>query len=384
MPWGEVTRVSLREEFVQLALQSKVNKRELCRRFGISPKTGYKWLGRYQDEGKQGLIDRSRRPHRSPARTGTAIVEEVLRLRAESRNCWSGRKLARQLANHGGPQLAPSTINGIVWRAGLTDPVLSAAGAPWQRFQRDVPNELWQMDFKGHFALLDGHRCHPLTVLDDHSRFSVLLNACSDERAVTVRTSLTEAFRRCGLPGAMLMDNGPPWGYSDEHRWTALSLWLVRLGIKVTHGRAYHPQTQGKDERFHRTLQFELLRHINFTNLGHCQWEFDRFRDRYNLERPHDALSLDTPASRYRVSPIVFPETLPPIEYPDGLEVRKIQDDGRLHYRGQVFRVSKALRGFPVAVRPVAEADEQCEVLFCHQVIARIDLRQADITDVDD
>jgi transposase len=172
MPWGEVTRVSLREEFVQLAMQTDVNKRELCRRFGISPKTGYKWLRRYQGEGPQGLADRSRRPHRSPARTDESIAQEVIRLRAESLNCWSGRKLARQLGNHGGPQLAPSTINGILRRAGLIDPALSAAATPRQRFERGVPNELWQMDFKGHFALVDGLRCHPLTVLDDHSRFS--------------------------------------------------------------------------------------------------------------------------------------------------------------------------------------------------------------------
>lgn len=379
MPWGEVTRVSLREEFVQLAMQTDVNKREWCRRFGISPKTGYKWLRRYQREGVQGLADRSRRPHRSPSRTNEAIAQEVIRLRAESLNCWSGRKLARQLANHGGPQLAPSTINGILRRAGLIDPALSAAATPWQRFERGVPNELWQMDFKGHFALVDGQRCHPLTVLDDHSRFSVVLSACADERAETVRTAVTAAFRRCGLPGAMLMDNGAPWAACHEHSWTAFSLWLVRLGIKVCHGRAYHPQTQGKDERFHRTLKFELLRHFNFTSLAHCQCEFDRFRDRYNLERPHDALALDTPASRYRPSPIPFPETLPPIEYPAGLEVRKVQSGGRLSYRGREFHVSLALRGLPVALRPVPEADSQREVLFCHQAITRIDLNQPDV-----
>jgi len=360
-------------------MQTDVNKRELCRRFGISPKTGYKWVRRYQREGVQGLADRSRRPYRSPSRTNEAIAQEVIRLRAESLNCWSGRKLARQLANHGGPQLAPSTINGILRRAGLIDPALSAAATPWQRFERGVPNELWQMDFKGHFALVDGQRCHPLTVLDDHSRFSVVLSACADERAETVQTAVTAAFRRCGLPGAMLMDNGAPWAACHEHSWTAFSLWLVRLGIKVCHGRAYHPQTQGKDERFHRTLKFELLRHFNFTSLAHCQCEFDRFRDRYNLERPHDALALDTPASRYRPSPIPFPETLPLIEYPAGLEVRKVQSGGRLSYRGREFHVSLALRGLPVALRPVPEADSQREVLFCHQAITRIDLNQPDV-----
>jgi hypothetical protein len=150
-------------------------------------------------------------------------------------------------------------------------------------------------------------RCHPLTVLDDHSRFSVVLKACADERGETVREVLTSAFRRYGLPAAMLMDNGAPWGSDHDRPFTAFSLWLIQLGIRVAHGRAYHPQTQSKDERFHRTLKFEVLRHFNFTTLAHCQREFDHFRQRYNLLRPHDALGLATPASRYRPSPIPFP-----------------------------------------------------------------------------
>ena len=321
MPWREVTEMSLREEFVQLAMQAGSNRRELCRRFGISAKTGYKWLARYAGEGASGLQNRSRRPRRSPARTEADIERALIRLRQDSRNCWGARKLARLLADGGaGPRLAPSTVTGILRRAGLIGNQGSAASPRWQRFERSAPNELWQMDFKGNFPLLTRARCHPLTVLDDHSRFSLVLKACANERAETVRESLRAAFRRYGLPAEMLMDNGAPWGCDREHPFTALSLWLIRLGIRVTHGRPYHPQTQGKDERFHRTLKFELLRHFNFTTLSHCQQEFDRFRDRYNLRRPHDALGLATPASRYRPSPIAFTESLPPIDYPLGLE----------------------------------------------------------------
>src|SRR5260370_931080 len=149
----------------------------------------------------------------------------------------------------------------------------------------------------------------------------------------------------------MLMDNGSPWGAGGAQPFTGFSLWLIRLGIRVAHGRPYHPQTQGKDERLHRTLKFEVLRHFNFTSLEHCQREFDSFRDRYNLVRPHDALGLATPVSRYRPSPIPFPESLPPIEYPDDLEVRKVQAEGWFSYRGKAFRVSNALRGYPIALR---------------------------------
>ena len=373
MPWAEVTRVSLREEFVQLAMQANVNRRELCRRFGISPKTGYKWLARYTGAGPNGLGDRSRRPRRSPTRTIEEIAQRVIELRRESRNSWGGRKLAQLLADEGGPRLAPSTITGILRRAGLLDPAAAPGQHAWQRFEHVAPNALWQMDFKGYFPLLDQSCCHPLTVLDDHSRFAVLLKACADQRGATVQNALTSVFRRYGLPAAMLMDNGSPWGDRDLP-FTGLSLWLIRLGIRVSHGRPYHPQTQGKDERFHRTLKFEVLRHFNFTTLAHCQREFDRFRDRYNLRRPHDALNLATPGSRYRPSAIPFPETLPPIDYPPGLDVRKVQAEGWVSYRGYAFRVCKALRGLPVALRPAADADAQREVLFCHQVIARLDL----------
>ncbi len=374
MPWREVTRMSLREEFVQLAMQAGVNRRELCRRFGIAPKTGYKWLARHAQEGASGLADRSRRPRRSPARTAPEVEQRVIRLRRELRNSWGGRKLACLLQSQGGPALAPSTVTGILRRAGLLDSAAASGQRPFQRFERDAPNELWQMDFKGHFPLLSRGRCHPLTVLDDHSRFSVVLDACADERGETVRGALTSAFRRYGLPAAMLMDNGAPWGSDHDHPFTAFSLWLIRLGIRVAHGRAYHPQTQGKDERFHRTLKFEVLRHFNFTTLEHCQREFDHFRDRYNLVRPHDALGLATPASRYRPSPIPFPDCLPPVEYPSGLEVRKVQAEGWFSYRGKAFRVSKALRGWPIALRQSDACDARREVLFCHQLVALIDL----------
>lgn len=378
MPWREVTRMSSCEEFVKLAMQAGVNRRELCRRFGIAPKTGYKWLQRYAAEGSAGLKERSRRPRRSPLRTATVVEAQVVKLRHRMRGDWGGRKLARRLVAEGGPELAPSTITGILRRQGLLHQS-APPSRPFQRFEHEAPNQLLQMDFKGHFALLSGARCHPLTVLDDHSRFALVLKACADERAETVRAVLIDAFRRYGLPAQMLMDNGAPWGKDADHRFTALGLWLIRLGIKVSHGRPYHPQTQGKDERFHRTLKLEVLRHFNFSSLNHCQREFDAFRDRYNLVRPHDALGLATPASRYRPSPLAFPETLPPVEYPPGLELRKVQDKGWFSYRGKAFHVSKALRGYPVALRPTDASDSLREVLFCHQVVATIDLNHPEL-----
>ena len=192
------------------------------------------------------------------------------------------------------------------------------------------------MDFKGDFPI--GHRrCYPLTVLDDHSRFALAVQACLDQRRTTVERALRQIFERYGLPAEMLMDNGSPWG--KRHELTALALWLMGLGIRIIHGRSRHPQTHGKDERFHRTRKLEGLRHCQFVTLPQCQREFDRFRDCYHLVRPHQAIDLQVPASRYQPSPIAFPDPLPPIEYSADTIVRRVQAEGWFSFRGQHFRV---------------------------------------------
>lgn len=372
MPWQEVSTMSLRKEFVILATAEGASIRQLCRRFSISSRTAYKWIHRYREEGEEGLTDRSRRPQRMPTRTPKAVEAVALAVR-DAHPTWGGRKLRAVLAARGLPRPAASTVSTILQRHGRIDPAESVKHRPWQRFEQQRPNQLWQMDFKGHFAVGEG-RCHPLTVLDDHSRFALAIEACADEQTATVQRRLTAIFRRYGLPERMLMDNGSPWGYDQDNPYTPLIAWLIRLGIKVSHGRPYHPQTQGKDERFHRTLQADLLRDRSFPDLESCQREFDSWRDLYNLERPHQALALATPASRYQISPRPFPETLPPIEYgPDDL-VRKVQVKGEISFRGKTFKVGKAFNGYPVALRPTVQP-ELFEVYFCQQSIGRIDLR---------
>ena len=371
MPWQEVSTMSLRHEFVMLARQAETNVAELCRRFGISRKTGYKWLRRHAQAGAEGLSDGSRRPRHSPKRTPSEVEAAVLEVRAQYP--WGGRKIRRRLEVLGQVQVpAASTINAILKRHGLLEPTQSMHRA-FQRFERPAPNALWQMDFKGHFAL-GAARCHPLTVLDDYSRYSICLRACLDETTATVQQALTESFRRYGLPDDMLMDNGSPWGNTAEQVLTPLTVWLIRLKIRVLHGRPYHPQTQGKDERFHRTLAVEVLNHQRFHDLLDCQRKFDRFRDVYNLERPHEALELEVPATRYQPSARAFPEQFPDIEYATGDIVRKVQDHGALYFRGRVFRTCKALRGYPVALRPTT-TDGQFDVFFCHHKVAQIDFR---------
>lgn len=373
MPWNTVSAMSLRREFVMLALTEGCNRRELCKRFGISPKTGYKWLHRYQSDGPDGLQERSRRPHHSPEQTGKTLEQLIIALRGKHSD-WGGRKLHRRLCDLGHRDVpAPSTITDILRRHGLLDPATAGQVRDYQRFEHPYPNGLWQMDFKGHFAL-DHGRCHPLTVLDDHSRFNLALRACGNEQGITVQTELTGTFRHYGLPERMLVDNGSPWGNDTRSRITPLAVWLMRLGIGVTHARPYHPQTLGKDERFHRTLKREVLSHTVFHHLDQCQLRFDHWREIYNLERPHEALKLDVPVQHYKPSDRTFPETLPPIEYGPGETVRKVQAKGELFYLGHVYRIPKALRGFPVALRPTKQ-DGIVSICFCHTQVAEIDLR---------
>jgi transposase InsO family protein len=268
-----------------------------------------------------------------------------------------------------------STITEILRRHGLLDETQATKHRPFVRFEHGAPNDLWQMDFKGHFALDTGGRCHPLTVLDDHSRFALGLRACADERTATVRDHLVSLFERHGLPRRILCDNGPPWGDGPEHPHTPLGVWLIRLGVGVCHGRPYHPQTQGKDERFHRTLLAEAVRGHRLRDLPHCQRHFDAWREIYNHERPHEALSLAVPASRYAPSGREYIGTLAPIEYGPGDTVRRVQQGGRVHFGGRVFRVPKAFWGQPVAIRPT-DADGCFSVHFCQERIGQIDLRR--------
>jgi len=374
MPWKELTPMSQRKEFVSLALTEGANMTRLCRRFKISRKIGYKWLARYEEAGAAGLVDRSRRPHHSPGETREALVAAVLAVRA-AHPVWGGRKIRARLQVQGWTQVpAASTITAILHRHGLITPEESAKHKAWRRFEAEAPNDLWQMDFKGHFEAAGG-RCHPLTVLDDHSRYALGLEACADERRHTVQQRLTAIFRRYGLPRKMLLDNGPPWGAEGQADYSALTVWLLRLGVKVGHSGPYHPQTLGKDERFHRTLKAEVLQYCRGLELPRCQARLDAWRLVYNLERPHEALGMAAPVSRYRESHRSFPAQLPALEYGPGDLVRKVSIIGEISFRNRSFRLGKAFRGEMVALRPTA-TDGLWEVYFGQHRIAQINLRE--------
>jgi transposase InsO family protein len=373
MPFRGVSVMDQRAAFLAAAGAGEANIRAVCRSYGISPTTGYKWLAR---SAAGDLGERSRRPRHSPRATAPDLEAAVLEARREHPS-WGGRKIHHALRLRGVSAVPhANTITGILHRHGLIDPQESEKRRPWQRFEKSAPNELWQMDFKGHFPLGCGRRCHPLTVLDDHSRYAVVLAACADERRSSVVPALTAAFRRYGLPDRMLMDNGPPWGKDFEHRHTRLTAWLMRLGIEPIHGRPHHPQTQGKNERFNGTLNREVIAGASFADLGAAQRRFDAWLEVYNRQRPHQAIGDQPPASRFREAVRGFPERLAPIEYDESFLVRRVGEGGCISMRNRPVFVSFAFAGHPVGLRP-GHCDGTFEVWFCRYLVGGIDLATA-------
>lgn len=390
MPWKtEETKMELKAEFVHMADQPNANMSQLCRRFGISRPTGYKWLRRYREQGLEGLSERSRRPHNSPSKTPDAIEQLVVQARRRDPG-WGGRKLHCHLCNRAedgaisirADQVpSASTITRILDRHGmLADPADSSRQGSWQRFERGAPNELWQLDFKGEFPLASGNLCYPLTLIDDHSRFSLAVAGCPNQQRSTVQAQLRKVFARYGLPQAILCDNGPPWGAGLGWRdwgpfYTGLAVWLMRLGITVTYCRPNHPQGKGKNERFNGSLQSELLDHEQFDSYSQAHARMADWRRRYNSVRPHQALDMDPPASRYQPSQTALPETLPPVEYNPSQITRKVTTNGKIRFEGQQFTVGRAFSGYRLALRASSQRHTY-HVYFCNQRIRIITLNQ--------
>lgn len=371
MPWNVRNAMNLKEEFVSLARQPEANIRELCRRFNISAQTGYKWLRRFEEGGSAALQERSRRPASSPRLTETRLEAEVVALRQEH-PAWGGRTISKLLSK----RIAPSTVTNVLHRHQLIQSPETTQQARL-RFEHDAPNDLWQMDFKGHFALQQG-RCHPLTILDDHSRFSLAIHACDNERSETVKEKLVEIFQRYGLPARINVDNGAPWGSPrnpGEH--SDLSIWLIRLGIRISFSRPYHPQTNGKVERFHRSLKAEVLDGRQFSTLAEAQSAFDKWREIYNHQRPHQALDYQVPMSRYRASPWAYPQQLTEFEYGPDDVLAKVYH-GRFRFKKHYFRAAKGLAGQHIAIRPSPDGEDLFEIYFCNQRLRTIDVNKPD------
>ncbi len=366
MPWQETSVLEERVRFVVEALQKKESMTSLCGRYGISRKTGYKWVKRGRSEGGlSGLREESRRPKRSPNQMAPRVEDAVLALRVK--RGWGARKL-QALLRQEGIEVSRSAVSRALRRRGaireeeVHRPAL-------QRFERSEPNELLQMDFKGELRLGDGGACYPLSVLDDHSRYGLGLVALKSQEGAGVGLSLTVCFERYGVPWQMLVDHGTPWWSSTNgHGLTQLGVFLIKQGIFLLYSGVRHPQTQGKVERFHRTLLAWLRFHGMPTTLMGFQRAFSEFLIEYNEIRPHEALGLVPPIQRYRPSAKAYQPNPPEWEYPEGAEVKKLSGAGNL-YLGKSYFVCHALANERVRVE---HFEDRVLISYRHMLIREI------------
>jgi transposase InsO family protein len=381
MPWQEVSPVDLRFEFNHAYATGLFSMTELCDQYGISRKTGYKWLDRFQAEGRAGLADRSRRPQTSPRATDPTIVERLCEARRRHPT-WSARKLLAVLRRADPERAWPARSTGC--------DLLKAHGLVRARRRRDRarapasplapitrPNEVWTTDFKGEFRTGDGRYCYPLTLRDGFSRYVLRCDALVTKRSEVVRHRFERAFAEYGLPDRIRSDNGGPFAATGLTRLSHLSVWWIRLGIEPERIALGHPEQNGSHEQFHRVLKAETTR----PPAPHCaaqQRRFGRFCTEYNDERPHEALQDHPPASCYVASLRPLPRQLPAVEYPGHLEVRRVSSMGQLSWRGRPLHLTEVLAGEDLGFE---EVDDGIWIVYFASVrLARFDDRTRTLT----
>lgn len=343
MPWQETDVRSERIRLVVEALKGEESMAALSRRFGVSRKTAHKWAQRARQVESLALLEElSRRPHGSPGATKEDVVRQVVALRRK--HGWGGRKLQGLLAKEG-IQLSRSTVDRILSREGLIGESERHRPAV-RRFERSQSNELLQMDFKGEFRPPRGGVVYPLSVLDDHSRYVLVLAPLRTQEGAKVQPVLAGAFEEYGVPEAMLVDHGTPWWSSTNgHGLTRLSVFLIQQGVQLVYSGIGHPQTQGKVERMHRTLKQWFAHHGLPSSWSGFETALTEFRREYNEVRPHEALGMTTPATRYQRSARRYQPQPPEWEYPPGSHVARLRSNGCLYLDGRYHFVCHALEG---------------------------------------
>jgi putative transposase len=356
MPWLETSPMTERMQLVVDYQRGLMPLAQLAQRAGVSRKTAYKWIARFATTGPLGLQDHSRRPHTCAHATAPAAIDALLALRRRHPT-WGPKKLLHVLRQRQ-PEIAwpaRSTAADVLARHGLvvSPRRVRRPGHPGRpRTPMTAPNEIWTIDFKGHFRTGDGRYCYPLTVMDGYSRYLLGCQALRTTAMPPTRAVLTQLFRTYGLPQIIRSDNGVPFATTALGRLSQLAVWWIRLGIYPELIEPASPQQNGRHERFHRTLKRETARPVGAT-LAAQQRRFGSFRQEYNHERPHEALALDTPATRYAPSPRPMPETLPVLDYPAHYEVRRVSRNGGIRWQHAWINVSHVLSGEHVGLHEV-------------------------------
>lgn len=336
-----------RLRFIRDAQSDRFSMSELCARYGVSRRIGYKWLARYDDEGRRGLVDRSRAPHHCPHKIAPPIAELLVASR-EAHPYWGARKLLKVLAPRH-PEIrswpAASTVADLLARRGLVHHRRRRRASMHPGVVRPTtvaPNDLWTADFKGQFRTGNGQYCYPLTIADQHTRFLLSCRGLLSTQTVTARPVFERAFREYGLPIALRTDNGVPFATQAIHGLSYLNVWWMRLGIVHQRIRPGCPQENGAHERMHRTLKRQAIKPVRASCIAQ-QRNFDAFRREYNTERPHERLNQETPASQYGPSPRPYPERLPTLEYPGHFLVKKITTGGTFRFQHRLLYLANAM-----------------------------------------
>lgn len=374
MPWPETCPLEQRIEFIgdyELGLYTML---ELCKRYGVSRKTGYKWRDRYNEEGLAGLEDRSHAPHSCPHRIDPKLAALLCQTRRDHPK-WGPEKIMDYLRKRHRVRSWPaiSTVSDLFVREGLVKrrrrrrPVTHPGVVP---IHTTEPNDLWTVDFKGQFATRDGIYCYPLTIADQHTRFLIACHGLPSTKGVGARRVMERAFREYGLPLAIRTDNGSPFATRGIHGLSQLNVWWLRLGIQHQRIRPASPQENACHERMHKTLKYETARKPK-TNAAAQQRIFNAFRTEYNFIRPHKALGGDCPGEHYRASPRPFPAKLPPLEYPDHFKVKRVTNAGTFRFKHKLLFIANALKQQYIGLEEVE--DGIWSIFLGNVLIARID-----------
>lgn len=380
MPWKETCAVKERAQFVRDLASEQWTMTELCEHHGVSRPTGYKWARRYREFGDGGLNEQSRAPKTCPHRTAAEIEEQIVLLKKT--HGWGARKLRRLLQKQIDASDVPgrSTVFDILKRHGLVKQ--RRRRQRWQHpgaapLHTDAPNEVWTIDFKGQFRTRDGVYCYPLTLLDNYSRYLLACRALLDVKTAGARATVERVFREFGLPAAIRSDNGPPFASTGIHGLCALNVWWMKLGIVHQRITPSSPQENGAHERMHRTLKARSTRPPAASLRGQ-QWKFDGFQREYNVERPHEALDDEPPASLWVPSPRPYPARIAPPEYPGHFEVRRVSNAGEFKIGAQHRFLSQALKGDHVGLESID--DGLWNITYYNTLLGRLDERTGKIT----
>lgn len=379
MPWKETCSMDERVRLIALWNEGQMTVSELSRVFGISRKTVYKWLERYEQAGAAGLVDGAPVAHHHPKATPEKVVAALLELRKE-RPTWGPKKLRARLAQLGMAVPATSTIGELLKKHGLIRPRrrrVYPPRMPSELAQTTRPNDTWCVDFKGHFALGDKSRCYPLTLTDQVSRYLLKCEAVERPDTKCVKVRFDRAFREYGLPLRIRSDNGPPFASPTLGGLSELSIWWIKLGVSPERIEPGKPQQNGRHERMHRTLAEDATRPPAL-NMTAQQLAFDRFRGDYNNLRPHEALEQSTPLTHYSNSPRAMPEQPKTPEYPDGMKVLKVGMQGDIKPLNQTkVRLTPLLAGERVGL--LESGERAYQIFYGNVMLATVSLHGKEV-----